>query len=215
MSELSIIKKEVKKGIKLSVSDFFMMSLGICAGLNSTELLTGLLVFCVFGYFFQKSFQQFFEFLLMFLVASGIQSGANLYQNGLLVVFFGLLVLFVRVIHASMFHCMPYLVGFVSFLFALVYPFTMASALQYALCAFVLMKLCSSERILIRKEFVISEMMMSVMMTLYLIAFQKFLSGGQLLFLVILLMCFCAYTFESEAWIVTVVLFYVLMNRSL
>ena len=213
MSEVSIIKKEVKKGIQMTVSDFFMMGLGCCAGLNSTESITGLLIFCVLGYFFQKSLQQFFEFLLLFLIASGFQSGAVLYQNGLLVVFFGLMMLFVRMIHASMFHCMPYLVSLVSFLSALVYFSDVYTGLQYALCGFVLMKLCSSEKILIRREFVISEMMMSVMIALIFLFLKNFLSAGQLMFLVVLLMSYCAYTFHSEACIATVGLFYVLMNQ--
>ena len=92
MSEVSIIKKEVKKGIQITASDFFMIGLGLCAGLSSNEFLVGLLTFCVLGYFFQKSFQQFFEFLFMFLLTSGFQSGALLYQNGLLLVFWGLVI---------------------------------------------------------------------------------------------------------------------------
>ena len=213
MSEVSIIKKEVKKGLQITASDFFMLGSGLCAGLNSTESLTGLLIFCILGYFFQKSLQQFFEFLLMFLLASGLQSGALLYQNGLIVLFFGLMVLFVRIIHASMFHCMPYLVSLVSFLFSLVHFSDIYAGLQYALCGFVLMKLCSSERILIRREFVISEMMMSVIMTLFLVSLQSFFSTGQMLFLVVLLMSYCAYTFHTEAWIATAGLFYLMMNQ--
>ena len=213
MSEVSIIKKEVKKGLQITASDFFMLGSGLCAGLNSTESLTGLLIFCILGYFFQKSLQQFFEFLLMFLLASGLQSGALLYQNGLIVLFFGLMVLFVRIIHASMFHCMPYLVSLVSFLSALVYFSDVYTGLQYALCGFVLMKLCSSERILIRREFVISEMMMSVIMTLFLVSLQSFFSAGEMLFLVVLLMSYCAYTFHTEAWIATAGLFYLMMNQ--
>ena len=87
------------------------------------------------------------------------------------------------------------------------------TGLQYALCGFVLMKLCSSEKILIRREFVISEMMMSVMIALILLFLKNFLSAGQLMFLVVLLMSYCAYTFHTEACIATVGLFYVLMNQ--
>ena len=108
---------------------------------------------------------------------------------------------------------MPYLVSLVSFLYALVYFSDIYAGLQYALCAFVLMKLCSSERILIRREFVISEMMMSVIMTLFLVSLQSFFSAGQMLFLVVLLMSYCAYTFHTEAWIATAGLFYLMMNQ--
>ena len=70
MSELSIIKKEVRKGIQLGASDVWMLLTGLCAGFSSTATLTGILVFCTLGYFYQKSLQQFFEFLVTFLLAS-------------------------------------------------------------------------------------------------------------------------------------------------
>ena len=98
-------------------------------------------------------------------------------------------------------------------MFSLVHFSDIYAGLQYALCGFVLMKLCSSERILIRREFVISEMMMSVIMTLFLVSLQSFFSAGQMLFLVVLLMSYCAYTFHTEAWIATAGLFYLMMNQ--
>ena len=85
MSELSIIKKEVRKGIQINASDFWMILTGVCAGFCSASTLTGILVFCALGYFYQKSLQQFFEILVTFLVASYFASPTLVYQNLLLI----------------------------------------------------------------------------------------------------------------------------------
>ena len=207
MSELSIIKKEVRKGIQLGASDLWMLLTGLCAGISSAATLTGILVFCTLGYFYQKSLQQFFEFLLTFLLGSLYVSFTLVYQNVLLVMFFCLLLLFVRVLHISLFHCMPMLIGSVCFLAAVVHLSSVYLGLQAALCGFVLMKLCSSERILIRREFVISEMIMSILIALTALLLQRFISSQQLLFLVILYLCFCALYFQGEAFLASLFLF--------
>jgi len=153
MSELSITGKEVKKGISLSLADAVMFFVGVCAGIHSQNLLVELLSFCVLGYFFQKSLQQFVEFLAGFLLCSSLSGILNVYQQFLLVMFFGLLVLFVRVIHASMFHAMPWILLMTGLLIALVSTSNFLTAFKAGIFAFVLMKMCSNEKILIQKEF--------------------------------------------------------------
>lgn len=197
MSELSVTRKEVKKGIKVSFSDAVMVFAGVCAGLHSQQLLVQLLSFCVLGYFFQKSFQQFCEFLMGFLVCTSSAGMLNLYQQFLLLLFFCLMILFVRVIHASMFHAMPWIVSATGLLITLVNTSNFMMSLKAGLFAFILMKMCSSEKILIQKKFCISEMMLSVLVLIALIWIQPLISQQQWVLLNAFFMSAAALYFEG------------------
>ncbi len=197
MSELSITRKEVKKGINLSLADAIMFFVGVCAGIHSQNLLVELLSFCVLGYFFQKSLQQFYEFLAGFLLCSSLSGMLNVYQQFLLVMFFGLLVLFVRVIHASMFHAMPWILLMTGLLIALVSTSNFLTAFKAGIFAFVLMKMCSNEKILIQKEFRVSEMILSVLTLLTLIWVKPFISVQQYILMNAFVMCAAALYFDG------------------
>ncbi len=197
MSELSVMRKEVKKGIKVSFADAVMVFAGVCAGLHCQYLLVQLLSFCVLGYFFQKSLQQFCEFLAGFLVCAASAGIISVYQQFLLVLFFCLMVLFVRVIHASMFHAMPWIVSATGFLIALVNTSNFIMSLKAGVFAFILMRMCSSEKILIQKEFRISEMMLSVLILLWMIWLEPLISRQQWIFLNAFVMSAAALYFDG------------------
>ena len=87
MSELSVIKKQIKKGIQFNVSDAWIVLIGLCTGLLASSELAKIMGFCMMGYFFQKSFQEFIELFVFFLIGSLIHGGLALYQNSLIFAF--------------------------------------------------------------------------------------------------------------------------------
>lgn len=200
---VSVIKKELKKGIHLQLSDVWLAVSGLIGGLQSANELSGLLMFCIMGYYYQKSFQELFELVLFFLVGSFLQGSLTLYQNGLILLFFGLLILFVKVIHCSMFHAMPWIVSAVGFLMVLVHRSSMIVSAQSAIFVFVLMKCCSSEKILIQRQFKISEMIFSCMISILLIQFKSILSFQQFLLVLGCWMVLSSLWFESSSVLAT------------
>ena len=62
---VSVIKKELKKGIHLQLSDVWLAVSGLIGGLQSANELSGLLMFCIMGYYYQKSFQELLVLLDM------------------------------------------------------------------------------------------------------------------------------------------------------
>ena len=212
MSELSIIQKESRKGIGFKVSDGFLAVSGFCAGIASNELLAQVLFFCVLGYFFQKSLWECTEFALMFFVGSFFCGLLQLYQNFLIFLFFALLILFARVVHASMFHVMPWILSAVSFLMVLVRTSGFMLSFQAALMSFVLMKLCSSEKILIQRSFKISSLTFSFLILILSLSLRSVLSSQQFLFLCALLMVVSAVHFETQTVLVIFGILNVLMK---
>ncbi len=199
MSEISVLGKEIKRGIKVSFADALMVISGIASGICSNQSATGILSFCVLGYFFQKSLIQFCEFVIPLFLFAAFSSIINFYQLFLLFLFFCLLILFVRVIHASLFHWMPWIVSGTGFLMMLVSTSNVSMSVKAAFFSFVLMKLCSNEKILVQKDFVISEMMFGVLCCLWVIWLESVLSVSQMNLLCAVLMCAAALSFETSA----------------
>lgn len=214
MSELSVIKKQIKKGIQFNVSDAWIVLIGLCTGLLASSELAKIMGFCMMGYFFQKSFQEFIELFVFFLIGSLIHGGLALYQNSLIFAFFCLLVLFVKVIHFSMFHAMPWITGGVGFLIVLVETSNIMTSLQSAVFAFVLMKVCSHEKILIQRRFKVSEMMMSIMVNTLLMMVSQLLTSQQFVFVCALWMVLVSLTFDSTAVLMNAGLLYLMTGMN-
>ena len=198
MSELIMLKKEMKRSLKVSLADALMVMSGIAAGLSSNQASAGILSFCVLGYFFQKSIVQLIEFAIPLFLFAAISGMINFYQLFLLFLFFCLLILFVRVIHASLFHWMPWIVSSTGFLMMLVVTSSFSMSVKAAFFSFVLMKLCSNEKILVQKDFIISEMMFSVLCCLWVIWLSSVLSVSAMNLLCAVLMCAAALTLDAS-----------------
>ena len=212
MSEFTVMSQEVKKGIHVSLADAVMIIAGIMAGLCCMHYQACLLSFCVMGYFFQKSLIQFVEFVISFFLFACITNTICFYQSCLLFLFFCLLILFVRVIHASLFHWMPWILSGTGFLMVLVYSSNVELSMKAAVFSFMLMKLCSNEKILVQKDWIISEMMFSVLVSIGLIWSSSFLSDQQILIANALFMCSAALRFEASSSIGLLFLLCVLGN---
>lgn len=141
------------------------------------------------SFWYQRNTKEWIYAIAGVLLLSISQGWGNLYQNGLIVLFFILLIQFVQLLRQNIYRYLPYLCALTVALSALVFDFSWNESVLSAFISFMLAKACQSDWMWIDKTFKLSEGIFGLFVLSGLFLLSNFLST-QILFYVTMITLF-------------------------